>query len=83
MWAKSIAAIIGGCLVSISAMLNINYLLPLTVDSRLFIGLLAAFPFWIATMIYCYSSKNGLQAWQRCGSLLVVSVALNSFYILS
>lgn len=83
MWSKSIAAVIGGCLVSISLMLNLNYLLPLVVDSRLFIGVITAFPFWIATMIYCYCSKNGWQAWRRCGVILIVSVGVNSFYILS
>ena len=81
MWPKSLAAIIGGCLVSISVMLNLNYLLPLAVDSRLFIGLLIAFPLWIATMIYCYASKNGWQAWQRCGAILILSVSLNSFFL--
>jgi len=81
MWPKSLAAIIGGCLVSISVMLNLNYLLPFTVDTRLFIGLLTAFPLWIATMIYCYASNGGWQAWQRCGAILLVSVGLNSFFI--
>ena len=83
MWPKSIAAIIGGCLVSISVMLNLNYMLPLTVDTRLFIGLLTAFPLWVATMIFCYASKSGWQAWQRCGAILLVSVGLNSFFILT
>lgn len=80
---KSIAAILGGCLVSISVMLNVNYLLPLMIDTRLLIGLLTAFPLWVATMIYCYGSENSKQAWKRCGTILLVSVGVNSIYILS
>ena len=83
MWPKSIAAILGGCLVSISVMLNVNYLLPMMIDTRLLIGLLTAFPLWIATMIYCFVSDSGKQAWKRCSLILVVSVGVNSFYILS
>lgn len=83
MWSKSIAAILGGCLVSISLMLNINYLLPFMIDTRLLVGLLAAFPLWIATMIYCYGSDTAKQAWKRCGLILLVSVGVNSIYILS
>ncbi|NQZ23877.1 MAG: hypothetical protein HRT53_17730 [Colwellia sp.] len=81
MWPKSIAAIIGGCLISISLMLNLNYLLPLAVDTRLFIGLLVSFPLWIAAMIWCYGSKSGWHAWQRCLSLLLVSCGINAFFI--
>lgn len=81
MWPKSIAAIIGGCLISISLMLNLNYLLPLAVDTRLFIGLLVSFPLWIAAMIWCYGSKSGWHAWKRCLSLLLVSCGINAFFI--
>lgn len=83
MWPKSFAAILGGCLVSISIMLNLNYLLPIAVDTRLFVGLLISFPIWIATMVWCYASKGGKQAWQRCGSLLFLSGSINAVYVLS
>lgn len=82
MIAKSFAAIFGGCLVSISVMLNLNYLLPVDVDTRLFIGLLIAFPLWIAAMVWSYSSLGGLQAWKRHGYVLVISLSINSFFIL-
>lgn len=83
MWTKSIAAVFGGCLVSISVMLNLNYLLPFMVDTRLLVGLLVAFPIWVASMIYFYGSENAKQAWKRCGTILLVSVGINSIYILS
>ena len=82
MWAKTSAAIIGGCLVSISIMLNLNFLLPLAVDSRLLIGLLAAFPLWVATMVLSYASRSGWHAWQRCGGILLLSVGVNVFFVL-
>lgn len=82
MIAKSFAALFGGCLVSISVMLNLNYLLPLAVDTRLLVGLLVAFPLWIAAMIWSYGSASGLQAWKRHAYVLVVSLSINSFFIL-
>lgn len=82
MWAKTSAAIIGGSLLSISIMLNINFLLPFVVDTRLFIGLILAFPLWVAVMVLCYSSKGGKQAWARCGAILAVSGSANALWIL-
>ncbi|SFC60919.1 hypothetical protein [Pseudoalteromonas denitrificans] len=82
MWPKSTAAIFGGCLVSISIMLNLNYILPTAVDTRLFIGLLCAFPLWITMMVWCYVSEGGLQAWKRCGSVLLVSIGINAIFVL-
>ncbi|PCJ27993.1 MAG: hypothetical protein COA96_02190 [SAR86 cluster bacterium] len=83
MWFKSSAAILGGCLVSISLMLNLNYLLPLSVDAGLMLGMLIGFPMWAAVMVWCYASKGGLQAWKRCAGMLTVSMALNTVLILS
>jgi len=82
MWAKSLSAIVGGCLVSISAMLNIYFVVPLAIDTRLLIALLLAFPLWVATMVWCYACHNGVQAWQRCGGLLLLSTAINIGFVL-
>ncbi len=82
MWSKTLAALIAGCLISISLMLNLNYILPLAVDTRLLIGLLAAFPLWVAAMVWCYGSRSAKQAWRRCGGLLMVSIFFNSVFIL-
>ena len=81
MIAKSFAAIFGGCIVSISVMLNLNYLLPFNVDTRLLIGLLVAFPLWVAAMIWSYGSDGGLQAWKRHAYVLVISLSINSYFI--
>lgn len=82
MIAKTLAGFIGGCLISISIMLNINYLLPVEVDSQLLIGLLVSFPVWVAAMVWGYASKDALQAWRRYSYILVISVGINAFYIL-
>ncbi len=82
MWSKSIAAVIGGCLISISVMLNLNYLLPVAVDTRLFIGLLISFPLWVAAMVWCYGSSDGWHAWKRCVTLMMISGGINSYYVL-
>ena len=83
MWPKTLAAIFGGCFISISVMLNLNYILPLDVDTRLFVGLLMAFPLWVSAMIWCYASDSGWHAWRRCGGLLLVSVGFNTLFFFS
>lgn len=82
MWGKTFAAIIGGCLLSVSLMLNINYLLNIQVDQQLLLGLLISFPLWIAGMLTCYAANTALQAWGRCAVPFVVSVAINAYYFL-
>lgn len=82
MIAKTFAGILGGCLISISIMLNFNYLLPVDVDSQLLIGLLISFPVWVAAMVWGYASNNGLHAWKRYSYILFFSIGLNAFYIL-
>jgi len=82
MWAKTSAALLGGCLVSISIMLNLNFILPFAIDTRLFVGLILAFPLWIAAMIWCYGSRSGWVAWRRCGLLLLVSGSANAVWML-
>lgn len=81
MWPKSIAALIGGCLVSVSLMLNLNYLLPLATDVKLLIGVLIGFPMWVAAMVYCYASEGGWHAWKRCGGIILVSASINGYYL--
>lgn len=78
MWGKSTAAIIGGCVLSISLMLNMNLLLPAVIDTRLLVGLLVSFPIWVGVMVWCYASESTKQAWIRCLSLLAVSGSLNT-----
>jgi hypothetical protein len=79
---KTLVAILVGCLLSISIMLNLNYLLPLNIDQKLIIGLLVAFPMWAIAMVMSYSSESAKQAWKRCGYPLVVSAFINVFYFM-
>jgi len=83
MIAKTIAGVFGGCLVSISVMLNLNYLIPVNVDTQLLIGLLVSFPIWIAAMVWAYASSGGLQAWKKYSYVLAISISINAFFILS
>ena len=80
MWGRTLVAIVGGCLVSISIMLNLNQLLPAAIDTRLLVGLLVAFPIWIAVMIWCYASESTKLAWLRCMSLLIISAGINAAF---
>lgn len=79
---KTFAAIFGGCLVSISLMLNIKFLIPVDVDVQLLIGLLISFPLWVAAMVWAYSCSGGLQAWKKYSYVLIVSIIINSIFIL-
>ena len=82
MWTKTVAAILGGGLVSISIMLNLNFMIPLAVDTRLLIGVLIAFPLWVAAMLACYASRDGVHAWQGCALVLLVSISVNLGFML-
>lgn len=81
MIAKTFTAVFGGCLVSISLMLNINYLVPFAVETRLFIGLFLSFPLWVAAMVWAYSCKNAWQAWKKYGIFLFFSIIINVFFM--
>ncbi len=78
MWGKSFAAIIAGCFLSISIMLNLNQLLPLAIEVRLLVGLLISFPIWVAIMVWCYACASAKQAWLRCTILFLASASLNA-----
>lgn len=76
---KTFVAIVVGCLLSISIMLNLNYLLPMSIDQKLLIGLLVAFPMWTIALVMSYSALSTAQAWRRCGYPLVISALINVF----
>jgi hypothetical protein len=82
MWGKTFAAIIGGCLLSITLMLNVNFILDIQTDYELLIGLLISFPLWVTGMVLCYASSTTLQAWKRCAVPFVISAAINAYYLL-
>jgi hypothetical protein len=79
---KTFVAILVGCLLSISIVLNLNHILPLNIDQKLITGLLVAFPAWVIAMLMSYSSKSAVQAWKRCGYPLVLSALINIFYFM-
>ena len=82
MWGKTFAAVIGGCLLSVSLVLNMNFLLSIQKDHELLIGLLIAFPLWVAGMVLCYAASSTLQAWKRCTLPFVISAAINAYYLM-
>ncbi|WDD99763.1 hypothetical protein [Thalassomonas actiniarum] len=83
MWFKSFAAMILGLLLSVSFMLNLNYLLPVAVDIRLFVSLVSAFCFWLAVMVYCYSRNSARAAVFGCGQSLLVSGTVNVYFFMA
>ncbi|MDR8522740.1 MULTISPECIES: hypothetical protein [Shewanella] len=78
MWPKTITAFLGGLLLSVSMMLSLYLLIPLAIDIKLLIGLLAGFSIWVAAMVYFYSFNNPKTSALRCGKFLLLSVAINS-----
>jgi len=83
MWSKTFIAIVGGCLLSISLMLNLNFMIPFKIDTRLFIGLLFSFPMWVALMVWCYASETFKQAFKRCTLLFIPSAMFNALFLLN
>ena len=81
MIAKTLTATFGGCLVSISLMLNINYLMPFAVDTRLFVGLFLSFILWVGAMVWAYSCKTAWQAWKKYSVFLFFSIIINVFFM--
>jgi len=81
MWPKSFAAFFGGCILSITLVLNIKFMMPFAIDIQLFTGMLLIFPIWTAIIVWCYSCQNGKQAWVQCGVLLAPSAVINALYI--
>lgn len=77
LWTQSIAAFFWGLLLSISIMLNLNKVMPLATDTRLFVGLLIGFTTWAVVITFCLSRNNAWQAARSCGLWLLISVLLN------
>lgn len=78
MWPRSLTGFFLGLLISISLILNLNLLLPLAVDVRLFTGLLSAFLLWGGVMVYCYYGRSLRRAGLHCLLLLTASGLLNA-----
>lgn len=83
MWPKSFAAFFWGLFLSISLMLNVNYLIPVPADVSLLIGLLLAFVLWGGTMVYCFSCDTVKQASFTCFKVFFVSALINTAYIMA
>ncbi|MCL1137911.1 hypothetical protein [Shewanella pneumatophori] len=77
MWPKSLTAFFGGLLLSVSMMLSLYLLLPIAIDIKLLVGLLAGFSIWVAAMVYYYSFNSAKTSALACGKFLLLSVAVN------
>lgn len=82
MWSKTFIALFLGCFLSISIMLNLNYMLTMTVDEKLLIGLLFAFPIWVTAMVLVYAAESTKQALKRCGIPFTISAVINVIYFM-
>lgn len=83
MWHRTLVSIVMGCLVSISIMLNLNYVLPFAVDVKLLLGLLVAFPIWVAVMIYCFACTQLKRVWLGNLVVLIGSASINALFLMS
>ncbi len=83
MWPRSLLAIVGGCILSISLVLNLNYLLPFTVDNRILIGLLLSFPIWCVICLFCYACDNRRVHWFAFASVFIASSLVNGMFFVS
>ena len=83
MWNLTFSGLIIGCLFSASIMLNLTYFLAFSVDQKLLIGLLIAFPIWAGVMTFFYGADSVKQAWKRITLPFIVSVGINVFYFMS
>jgi hypothetical protein len=82
LWLRTMAALLWGLVLSVSLMLNINYLLPLPTTIKLFVGLLLAFIIWAGVMTYCFSQSTAIKASLFCVKVFVVSAIINAAFIL-
>ncbi|QQX81157.1 hypothetical protein JK628_04615 [Shewanella sp. KX20019] len=83
MWPKSITAFFGGLALSVSIMLSLYLLLPLAIDIKLLIGLIAGFLIWVGAMVYYYSYNSAKASSIACIKLLLLSAAVNTFLFLT
>lgn len=83
MWSRTLTGFVLGLLLSVSLMLNLNWLLPLATDARLLIGLLVGFVLWAGVIVYCYWCRNARRAAFGCLTVLAVSVGSNAIAMLA
>ncbi|MEC4727542.1 hypothetical protein HWQ46_18520 [Shewanella sp. D64] len=83
MWPKSITAFFGGLGLSVSMMLSLYLLIPLAIDVKLLIGLIAGFIIWVGAMLYYFSFNSAKTSGIACIKLLLISVAVNTFLFLT
>ncbi|WP_297809152.1 hypothetical protein [uncultured Methylophaga sp.] len=82
MWLKTLLGFFVSLSLSLSLMLNTAYLLPLPREVYLLLGFVGGIVLWgvIMTMFYCASGVGRLM-WY-CGTLLVISLAINGAFML-
>lgn len=78
MWLKTVFGLIAGLALAVSAILNLHFLLPAAVDTRLFTGLIMSFVIWGCVMTYVYRADTVWRPAGRVGILLAASAALNA-----
>lgn len=80
MWGKSIFGFFAGCVLSVSIMLNLNYLLPFAIDTKLLIGLLLGYPLWAGIMTYIYAQPTLKKALLHWGVAFSISIIINVLF---
>lgn len=81
MWLKTLVAVPGSLLLSLSLMINLAYLPAVPRDVYLFVGFVGGILVWAAllTMCYCVDGLRRPLLWG--GPLVLVSLVVNSVFI--
>jgi hypothetical protein len=82
LWSKSAIALLWGLVLSVSLMVNLYNLLPLSGGARILIGVLTGFSTWAGIMVYCYSRTTVAAACRGCLPPTLLSVGFNLLTLL-
>ncbi|TMN41641.1 hypothetical protein [Pseudoalteromonas sp. S2755] len=82
MWPKTLVGFFLGLLLSISLVLNLNLLLPLSESTKLMIGLVLAFPIWAGILVWSYAFASAKAACKPMFAIFIPSLLLNTALLL-
>lgn len=83
MWPRTLIGFFFGLLLSISLVLNLNLLLPLSEDVKLISGLVLAFPIWAGVLVWGYAYEKAFMAAKKMSFVLIPSCLLNALLLMS
>ncbi|WP_440056879.1 hypothetical protein ACSLBF_18530 (plasmid) [Pseudoalteromonas sp. T1lg65] len=82
MWPKTILGLLLGLLISISLIVNLNLILPMSEPALLLLGLIVAFPAWAGLVVWSYAHPDAKSAAMSLLYVLIPSLCLNTILLL-